>query len=138
MKWPVDLAELVGRIYEEWRSHISDPLNLQHPEEPSTQEFLRYYLIGNESIIGRLMKEREEKRDAAVNDSEDDEEEDYDGVGIPELLRRLVEHDLNELYCLIPHMPVDVVLRIHSLRFYFNCLTDQGEEVKIYKLNQVT
>jgi hypothetical protein len=59
MKWPPDLAELVGRVYEEWRIHISDPLDLQHPQEASTQEFLRYYLIGNESIIGRLMREHQ-------------------------------------------------------------------------------
>jgi hypothetical protein len=55
-QWPVDLAEAVGRVYEEWRIHISDPLNLSHPEEAETQEFLRYYLIGNESIVGRLLQ----------------------------------------------------------------------------------
>jgi hypothetical protein len=55
-QWPVDLAEAVGRVYEEWRIHISDPLNLSHPEEAETQEFLRFYLIGNESIVGRLLQ----------------------------------------------------------------------------------
>jgi tetratricopeptide (TPR) repeat protein len=132
MKWPVELAKQLGRVYEEWRSHISDPLSLQHPEEAATQEFLRYYLIGNEAIIGRLMQEREEGREP----SDSEREEVPYRSQIPEPLLRMVEHDLNELYWLIPFLPVDVVLRIHSLRFYFNCLTDQAAEVE-YECEQL-
>jgi hypothetical protein len=71
----------------------------------------------------------------ADEDDEEEEEEKEDeyggGAWIPDQLRRMVEHDLNELHWMIPHLPVDIVLRIHSLRFYFNCLTDQPEEVNL-------
>jgi hypothetical protein len=53
-----------------------------------------------------------------------------DDKAIPEPLFSQLDNDLNELHWLIPFLPVDVVLRIHSLRFYFNCLTDREAEVE--------
>jgi calcineurin-binding protein cabin-1 len=60
----------------------------------------------------------------------DESDEDWDDAAIPEPLFSQLDNDLNELHWLIPFLPVDVVLRIHSLRFYFNCLTDRKAEVE--------
>jgi len=113
LRWPRGLAGWVGKIYLCWRNHLSDPLNSTNPEEKFTQEFLRYYLLGCECVLGSALEE------------EEDEEEDR----LPYDTQQRVEQDLGELESLLPDLPVDVRLRVHSLRFYFWCLVDDQTEV---------
>ena len=113
LRWPRGLAGWVGKIYLCWRNHLADPLNSTNPEEKFTQEFLRYYLVGCECVLGCALEK------------EEDEEE----GSLPYDIQQRVEQDLGELESLLPHLPVDVRLRVHSMRFYFWCLVDDQTEV---------
>ena len=54
--WPSNLVTWTGKIYHCWRNHLADPLCVHNPEEKLTQEFLRYYILGCECMIGTLLE----------------------------------------------------------------------------------
>ena len=114
--WPQGLANWSGKIYESWRNHLADPLD--NAEEKFSKEFLRYYIIGSECIVGSLLENQSEEP-------------------IPENLRLRLEQDLAELDYVQHGLPVDLQLRIHSLRFYFFCLVDNEDDV-LYESGQIT
>lgn len=121
--WPKNLEALTGKIYLAWRSHLGDPLCVENPEERFTQEFLRYYILGSECLIGPILGE-ESSTGVANNHGISS-----NNIGIPVDLRQRLEQDLAELYDILSWLPVDLRLRVHSLRFHYFCLTDNEEEV---------
>jgi len=117
------LVKFYGKIYESWRSHLGTPLSVENPEEKLTQEFLRYYILGCECIVGCLL--------------EDEEHEDEERERIPPHLSARLHEDLEELYYILPALPVDLHLRIHSLRFYYFFLVNNENEI-LYESAELT
>ena len=122
--WPKSLAGPTGQIYEAWRSHLADPL--ESAEEKFSREFLRYYIVGSECIIGKLLEAEEEEK-----------EQEEVAYQIPEHLRQRLSQDLDELDYVRHGLPVDLQLRIHSLRFYLFYLIDNEDDV-MYESAQIT
>ena len=116
MVWPEKLVTFTGKVYNCWRIHLADPID--NPDDKFTQEFLRYYIIGCECMIGSLQQQGVDK------DS------------LPADVRARLHQDLEELYCILGYLPIDLQLRIHSLRFYFFSMLEIEDEI-LYETGQL-
>ena len=110
MPWPRSLVGLVAKVYQTWRGHWGYELEHERPEEPLTMECLRYYIQGNECLL--------------VVNQEDDSPE------MSESLKKQMWNDLNELVLILPHLPLELQIRIRSLRFHYYMMIGDDEEVE--------
>ena len=108
MPWPRSLVGLVARVYQTWRGHWGYELEHERPEEPLTMECLRYYIQGNECLLVVYQEE--------------------DAPALSEMLKNQMWRDLNELVLLLPHLPLELQIRIRSLRFHYYMMIGDDEE----------
>jgi len=110
MPWPRSLIALVSKIYQTWKSHWGYNLEHENPEEPLTLECLRYYIQGNECLVVLLQE--------------------VEGLKLTEDIKQHMWNDLNDLTLLIPALPLELKIRIRSLRFHYYMLIGDDEEVE--------
>ena len=130
MPWPAELVAAYGKVYSTWRRHWATELNYQNPEEPFTQELLRYYIMGNECRLLPFIVAKNKPGGGKKVESDQGEgkvivEEQQQ---LPEELAYSAARDVLELVTLVTDLPVELVIRVRTLRFHFFCLCEDQDE----------
>ena len=130
MPWPAELVAAYGKVYSTWRRHWATELNYQNPEEPFTQELLRYYIMGNECRLLPFIVAKNKPGGGKKVESDQGEgkvivEEQQQ---LPEELANSAARDVLELVTLVTDLPVELVIRVRTLRFHFFCLCEDQDE----------
>ena len=131
MPWPQELITVIGKVYTNWRRHWATELNYQNPEEHFTQELLRYYIMGNECRLlpfilakNKVGAGKKVERDQGEEGKVVAEEQ----LQLPEELADSAARDVLELVTLVTDLPVELVIRVRTLRFHFFCLCEDQDE----------
>eukprot|EP00090_Calanus_glacialis_P013101 TRINITY_DN21726_c0_g1_i3.p1 TRINITY_DN21726_c0_g1~~TRINITY_DN21726_c0_g1_i3.p1 ORF type:complete len:2006 (+),score=827.87 TRINITY_DN21726_c0_g1_i3:94-6111(+) len=110
MPWSRSLVVLVATVYKTWRIHWGYELEHEKPEEHLTMECLRYYIQGNECLL--VVHQEEEATE------------------MTEFLKQQMWKDLNDLNLMFSCLPLELKVRIRSLRFHYFMLIGDEEEVE--------
>ena len=119
MPWPAELVVAYGKVYSTWRRHWATELNYQNPEEPFTQELLRYYIMGNECRLLPFIVAKNKPGGGKKVEQQDQGGEGKVVVEEQQLADELadsVARDVLELVNLVTDLPVELVIRIRTLR----------------------
>ena len=129
MPWPAELVAAVGKVYSTWRRHWATELDHQNPDEPFTRELLRYYIMGNECrLLPFILAKNKPGGGKKLDQDQGEGKAVAEQQQLSEELADSVARDVLELVTLITDLPVELVIRVRTLRFHFFCLCEDQDE----------